>query len=518
MRIIICQLSLSSERFKSWGTSEIIAMKIQIVDLFAGPGGLGEGFSSFVQNNVHPFEIAISIEKDSFAHQTLALRSFFRKFKSAPEEYYKYLRGEITKEYLFEQFPNESKLAQIEALQVELGNSNKYSHSSIIEKIRSQLNAELPCVVIGGPPCQAYSLVGRSRMGKMAKFSSDARHTLYLEYLKIINEIKPQVFVMENVKGILSSKLNGELIFPKILKDLESPSAAISGEAAKNSEYRLYSLNEELLSNGSPNFLIKSEEYGIPQRRHRVIIVGVRSDLECVPGALKRATRRFTVEDAIGDLPRLRAGISKAEDSLEAWCDLLGEALRPSANSRPLNRGAAFIRASKHNSPATNGLIEQLMDDRIVGTIDHVTRAHIKNDILRYKFLSKLADMTGTSVKIEQLPKELLPNHKNVEMAINSKSLFNDRFRVQLRNQPSTTITSHISKDGHYFIHYDWRQARSLTVREAARLQTFPDNYKFEGPRTSQYQQVGNAVPPLLAKQIAKKIHQLISKIPNLEA
>jgi DNA (cytosine-5)-methyltransferase 1 len=149
-------------------------------------------------------------------------------------------------------------------------------------------------------------------------------------------------------------------------------------------------------------------------------------------------------------------------------------------------------------------------DPKLNGVINHETRGHMGSDLHRYHFMASHAGSKEASLKLEDLPETLLPAHKNVQEAISSKSLFNDRFRVQLKDRPATTITSHISKDGHYFIHYDPKQCRSMTVREAARIQTFPDNYKFEGPRTSQYIQVGNAVPPLLAKQIADIVYNLL--------
>jgi DNA (cytosine-5)-methyltransferase 1 len=143
------------------------------------------------------------------------------------------------------------------------------------------------------------------------------------------------------------------------------------------------------------------------------------------------------------------------------------------------------------------------IDKKLKGICNHETRGHIRADLHRYFFAAVFAQQFGRSPLLEDLPKALLPKHENVAAAL-KETKFNDRFRVQLAGRPSTTVVSHISKDGHYYIHYDPSQCRSLTVREAARLQTFPDNYFFEGPRTEQYKQVGNAVPPLLAKQIAE--------------
>ena len=141
-------------------------------------------------------------------------------------------------------------------------------------------------------------------------------------------------------------------------------------------------------------------------------------------------------------------------------------------------------------------------DDSLEGVCNHATRSHIREDLYRYFFVSAFACVHGRSPLLDDFPTALLPDHENVAEAL-KETKFNDRFRVQVAGRPATTVTSHISKDGHYFIHYDPAQCRSLTVREAARLQTFPDNYFFEGPRTQQYHQVGNAVPPLLAHQIA---------------
>jgi DNA (cytosine-5)-methyltransferase 1 len=151
-------------------------------------------------------------------------------------------------------------------------------------------------------------------------------------------------------------------------------------------------------------------------------------------------------------------------------------------------------------------LIKWLEDRELHAVAQHETRGHMRSDLGRYLFASVFAEIVGESPKADQFPADLIPRHRNWH-----SGHFADRFRVQLADRPATTITSHISKDGHYFIHFDPAQCRSLTVREAARLQTFPDDYLFLGNRTEQYVQVGNAVPPYLARQIAELLLQALS-------
>jgi len=145
-------------------------------------------------------------------------------------------------------------------------------------------------------------------------------------------------------------------------------------------------------------------------------------------------------------------------------------------------------------------LSEWLLDPEVNGVLQHESRGHMRSDLHRYAFAAAFADCCGYSPTLDIYPPRLLPKHGNVD---GRRIPFSDRFRVQVWDEPSTTVVSHIAKDGHYYIHPDPAQCRSLSVREAARLQTFPDNYYFEGTRTQQYWQVGNAVPPFLARQIA---------------
>lgn len=498
-----------------------------VIDLFAGPGGLGEGFASIAGENGKPrFRIALSIEKDAFAHSTLNLRAFFRQFPRdrAPEEYYEYLHGTLSRTILARKFEDKWDNVQRETWHAELG-SSAVNESRLHSRIEAALGTHTKSwVLIGGPPCQAYSLVGRSRViGKSgrAAYESDPRHHLYKHYLQVLANHKPAVFVMENVKGLLSATIDGKKIFDLIKNDLQNPCA---GDGPSRVRYNLYSLNPESQAEGSEDFVIRCERHGIPQARHRIIIVGVRSDIRKTPGPLSPGRNDVTVREVINDLPRLRSGVTGRPDSWEQWKSTIQTAansnwltsidpaiaklIRSSikeATQSPLSRNSQ----SEYKRHAISDLDNWYRDDRLKSVTNHETRAHIPADLHRYLFAASYGQIKRLSPLLENFPKELLPKHQNVKDALlNTK--FNDRFRVQLADRPSTTVVSHISKDGHYFIHYDPAQCRSLTVREAARLQTFPDNYFFEGPRTEQYKQVGNAVPPFLARQIAEIVSDLV--------
>jgi len=511
-------------------------MPVPVIDLFAGPGGLGEGFSSLMcRGSERSFKIKLSIEMNEEAHRTLELRAFVREFPpgKAPAEYYDYLSGKLTREELFAKYPAQAASAAKEAWCAELGGASA-PEDVLDRRIKEALGKAANWVLIGGPPCQAYSLVGRSRVigGEgQAKYDADPRHHLYKHYLRIIAEHRPPVFVMENVKGLLSAKVKEERIFDRILDDLRHPLAAVpSASRSKNDglEYRLMPLvptSGELEGFYEPeDFILRSEQFGIPQARHRLIILGIRSDIAAQPDLLTTLPEA-SVESVIGELPHLRSGLSKEDDSPQAWWKAvqeLGDAdwlqnngissdVREAVISELKNVGSKLDRGGKYIKGATKPKrhADWYCDPKLTGICNHETRGHIRKDLHRYLFAAVFAKIKGRSPLLEDLPKMLLPKHKNVQAAL-KETKFNDRFRVQLAGRPSTTVVSHISKDGHYYIHYDPTQCRSLTVREAARLQTFPDNYFFEGNRTQQYHQVGNAVPPLLAKQIAKIVADLL--------
>jgi DNA (cytosine-5)-methyltransferase 1 len=240
------------------------------------------------------------------------------------------------------------------------------------------------------------------------------------------------------------------------------------------------------------------------------------------------AKHRVPAFDVLRGLPRLRSGLSRTPDSREGWRAAVATILTAGVLKDIPNRKGAQIRADirstleRFRDPrADRGgeFVESKIrsdyrpdwycDDRIGGVCNHISRPHIVADLHRYLFAACFARLFGRSPELRDFPPGLLPQHKNV-FDKNKQEFFDDRFRVQLTDKPATTITSHIAKDGHYYIHFDETQCRTLTVREAARLQTFPDNYLFCGFRTEQYVQVGNAVPPLLAHQIAAAVAQVL--------
>ena len=518
---------------------------IKVIDLFAGPGGLGEGFSAYRDKHGNaPFRIALSVEKDPYAHATLTLRAFYRQFNTseAPDEYYEFLKGNLGSSpedilYKLTRYKKQVSAAKNEAKQLTLGENNL----DIEKEIKRVLKPNEDCIVIGGPPCQAYSVIGRAKRKADKKYipADDSRNYLYKEYLHILAKCKPIAFLMENVKGMLSATINGENIFEKIRIDLENPLKILNKKGLK---YKLFSLSNSSINELSPSdFIIKSEEYGIPQGRHRVIILGLREDIAAKWSKkyLLNPSNAPTLSSIIGSLPKLRSGLSKQEDTFSNWIEAIrsvkrhtikeiksNRAISPLADeildaiecaaNNPDTRGENFSTAKYRNNifnKMDNNLIAWYKDpSNHIIVCNHETRSHIADDLKRYLFVSTWATVAirnnwkSTLPKPDDYPASLWPNHRNFHTGD-----FPDRFRAQPKNSHSTTITSHISKDGHAYIHYDPAQCRSLTVREAARLQTFPDNYFFLGTRTQQYIQVGNAVPPLLAHKIAEKLANFLS-------
>jgi DNA (cytosine-5)-methyltransferase 1 len=514
----------------------------KIIDLFSGPGGLGEGFSSLKKNEKkYPFKIAISIEKDKSAHRTLKLRAFFRQFNGdAPKEYYDFLKGKLGKtpeEFLYQipKYSAQVDSADREAQNLELGKDNK-----IINKKISEAIGEDECILIGGPPCQAYSLAG-NRSSANYDPTKDPRNFLYKEYLKVIAQFQPTVFVMENVKGMLSAKIDGKSIYETIFSDLHNPCESVNTEPKKGRKrhnYKIISLVTPIAEDEKirpKDFIVYSERHGIPQRRHRVILIGVRDDLysNVTDINLIQVEQKITVEDVLSDLPALRSGLSKITNSDDNWVSNIKKNVKNTIKSLKDNKqieiadeieriykeikvpsdqqGQMF--SLQRTTDINNKELSNWFYDKKLGKniTNHETRGHLTSDLQRYLFcsvwgtISHRLEWSSRSPKSKDYPSYLMPEHKNFK-----SGKFADRFRVQPWDLPATTITCHISKDGHYYIHPDPLQCRSLTVREAARIQTFPDNYFFAGSRTEQYVQVGNAVPPLLAKQIADLIYGLL--------
>lgn len=497
-----------------------MAKDFLVIDLFAGPGGLGEGFARAGRETDTRMNIHLSVEMDDHAVQTLRLRSFLRSFDAIPSAYHEALNEGRPFPEWSEEHPAHWKRALAEVRQRVLGQDGVFDELAVeLDKAREAKHGDT--ILIGGPPCQAYSLAGRSRnKGKQGYVpEEDDRHYLYREYVRILDRLQPAAFVMENVKGMLSSRVDGGGIFSRVLDDL-----AAAGELG----YELIPLSTTRPSDGSRadgrDFLIRAEQHGVPQARHRVIVLGIRKDIELpelTAPLLGEPVGEVSVSEAIDDLAPLRSGLSRADSSLQWQSEVRDQAssiarnlhidkrVREIARSVAASNALPKERASNRKNDKASlpaHLHEWFVDDRLAVTLHHETRGHIPQDLGRYLFSAAYSKVHARSPKLSDFPQFLQPEHRN-----RGTGDFADRFRTQVATRPSSTVTSHISKDGHYFIHPDPAQCRSLTVREAARLQTFPDNYFFCGPRTKQYHQVGNAVPPYLAYRIAQAVRRLIS-------
>jgi DNA (cytosine-5)-methyltransferase 1 len=510
-------------------------LKVNVIDLFAGPGGLGEGFFSFKHKAEYPYSGICSVEMDDHAHKTLTLRAFYRKLIQSkldfPEEYFEYA-NEKSDQPCNDETYSLWKEAQSETLNLELGRDED-KDIEIFERLKLQYKNQLkdkPTVLIGGPPCQAYSLVGRARNKGIKDYTPEAdhRHFLYHEYLKIMHLFSPDIFVMENVKGMLSSQINGGLVFKQIINDLEN-----CGDG-----YTLYSLKTgekfEIGKTNPRDFLLKSEDYGIPQCRHRIIIIGIKNTLKNSPEKISSLENleQVSAKEALENLPKVRSVFSNRsqyyrDNTYENWLSYISSGiiklveeettLEPKIK-KALLKNVKNLNKSKELCNVTNNnfIYDQVVtpyekfvfdagDNEI---LTHQPRPHMDTDLLRYFYCSTFRETMKRNARASDFPASLAPNHKSW-----NSGKFVDRFKVQSFETPSSTITSHISKDGHYFIHPDPLQCRSLTVKEAARLQTFPDSYVFMGKRTNQFHQVGNAVPPLLARQIATIVYDLIKSV-----
>lgn len=505
-----------------------------LIDLFAGPGGLGEGFSHHRADEPPLFVHAISVEKEKSAHQTLVLRAFLRKYKARhggklPPEFVEF-HAQGSTAPAWEEIDRKAWLEAVdETPLVDVGTAN--AKAAIKKASMSKKGKYDETVVIGGPPCQAYSLAGRSRLVGDPSYvpEDDKRSYLFREYIDILRKTKPAAFVMENVKGMLSSTLESRLVFDMLMEDLSSLGSR------REHQYEIRAIRVEngkaqlIETDRPPDFVVRAEQFGIPQRRHRVFIVGIRSDLArgASAASIDLPGCPPTVKQAIGNLPVLRSGLSQDEDGIDDWRETVVLEAKELAGlhsswfegpfkeqfellANRLNSRAPKLRSSgrlpRRYGESEDGLMAWIENADLRAIAQHETRGHMASDLGRYMFSAVFANLKRASPKASDFPIDLSPNHQNWH-----SGAFSDRFRVQLKNEPSATITSHISKDGHYFIHYDPLQCRSLTVREAARLQTFPDDYYFLGNRTQQYVQVGNAVPPLLANRIAELLHKALS-------
>ena len=401
------------------------------IDLFAGAGGMSEGFISAGFNPV------AHVEMNTDACLTLKTRLSYHYLlkKKKAGFYYKYLTGEIDRDMLYSMIPQEKLNTVIEHVMSKETMSSLFNKIDTLMKLQKIDNINL---VTGGPPCQAYSLVGRAV--KSDKMINDSRNYLYLLYCSVLRKYQPDMFVFENVPGLLTA--NSGKYYINMIK------------AFKRFGYEVQSK------------VLNAHDFNVLQKRCRVILIGWKKGTERKYPEFNKVSNKFLINDLFEDLPALQAG----ETCNTYKSDKINECLRKT------------------------GIRKE--DDVLTW---HTARPNIERDKDIYRRVIETWNTTKKRLRYSELPEELR-THKNA-------TSFLDRFKVVASDLPAShTMMAHISKDGHYFIHPDISQSRSITVREAARIQAFPDNYYFEGSRTAVLTQIGNAVPPLMAKGIAKGI------------
>lgn len=402
--------------------------KINIIDLFAGCGGITDGFEK-----ANGYETIAAVEWDKVFCDTLVRRLENKwKYKDASNRVLLY------------------DMQRVDNLLNGWGNDPKFGSNIGLKKTIGNKKVHL---IVGGPPCQAYSVAGRVRDKRGMHY--DYRNFLFESYISTVNVLKPDVIIFENVLGMLSAKPGGVTITERIRKGFSKAGYYIIDDLKKA--------------------VVNMSDYGIPQDRRRVIIVGLNKEVYKNPELVvesfyqKYLTKfkvkmKKTVRDAIGDLP----GFYPMEE-------------------------IKIINGKKYSHFPQKSDIP-----------DHTPRYHNKRDIEIFKQLASDAyNGHPTYTSAEDL-KKLYTLRTGKESAVH-------KYHVLKWDSPSNTIPAHLNKDGLRHIHPDPQQARTLTVREAARIQTFDDNFIFTGSAGNNYKMIGNAVPPLFAEILAKTLKQLIT-------
>lgn len=407
-----------------------------ILDLFSGAGGLSEGFWRTGA------KFAAHVEADKYACETLKTRAAYWALKTSDnlDLYYDYLLGKLTRDELWSKagVANKSEVIHKAIGKNTYADIGKQIYINMKENGYQNID-----VLIGGPPCQAYSLIGRSRMGD--KVHDDHRNYLFEFYVDFLHEFKPKIFVFENVPGLKNAGDGKyyELLMKALRKEYDVPDPEIHNAV----------------------------NFGVLQNRKRFLIIGHRKDykFDMTHFSLELKNSLFDeaiVGDLLNDLPPLKPGQEKN------------------------GQGA-------YSKPPSDYLKQSCIREDVFDILtQHIARPHNERDREIYRIAIDKWNQEGHKLKYKDLPKRLISHN-------NTKS-FLDRFNVVKPNKKACqTMVAHIAKDGHYFIHPDEKQARSLSVREAARIQSFPDDFYFEGPRTAVFTQIGNAVPPLMAYSLA---------------